>query len=138
VQTIRTDVVNFTPDCQCVCHHYPGHTLLAVSLAATVIWLSPAVVIPMLWSCFLYSDSSVGLVVETSSDEFPQAAQHGFALFDIALQIILGYPYYQSLRAEETEARLSIDKGNHFFQVRNGSGYVKAQVQTSCSKAVGA
>ena len=128
VQTIRTDVVNLRQTANAYATIIRG-ALLAISLAATVIWLSPllsfyalvllpVIAIPLLaWSAKRLRLSS------------RQLRSTGFALFDIVLQIISGIRIIKAYGAEETEARLSVEKGTFFFKCVMDVAKVRAQVQ---------
>lgn len=128
VQTIRTDVVNLRQTANAYATIIRG-ALLAVSLAATVIWLSPllsfyalvllpVIAIPLLaWSAKRLRMSS------------RQLRSTGFALFDIVLQIISGIRIIKAYGAEETEARLSVEKATFFFKCVMEVAKVRAQVQ---------
>jgi len=128
VQTIRTDVVNLRQTANAYATIIRG-TLLAVSLAATVIWLSPLL---SFYALVLLPFIAIPLLAWSSKRlrmSSRKLRSTGFALFDIVLQIISGIRIIKAYGAEETEARLSIDKGNYFFKCVMEVAKVKAQVQ---------
>ncbi|MCU1303010.1 MAG: Lipid exporter, partial [Candidatus Sulfotelmatobacter sp.] len=128
VQTIRTDVVNLRQTANAYATIVRG-ALLALALTVTVIWLSPRlsfyalvllpfIAIPML----AYSAQRLRL----SSRKLRAT---GFALFDIVLQIISGIRVIKAYGAEETQARLSSEKGKYFFKCVMEVAKVRAQMQ---------
>lgn len=128
VQTIRTDVINLRQTANAYATIIRG-ALLALSLAATVLWLSPLL---SFYALILLPFIAIPLLAWSSKRlrlSSRKLRSTGFALFDIVLQIISGIRIIKAYGAEETEARLSVVKGNYFFKCVMEVAKVRAQVQ---------
>ena len=128
VQAIRQDVINLRQSANAYATIIRG-ALMALSLTAAVLWLSPLlsfyalVLLPFIALPMLaYSARKLKL----SSRKLRAT---GFALFDIVLQIISGIRIIKAYGAEETEARLSSEKGQTYFTGLMEVAKIRAQMQ---------
>ncbi len=128
VQTVRVDVANL----RAMANAYANiarNILLAVSLAVVVIWLSPLlafvslVILPFVFLPLLaYSAGRLRL----ASRELRTTASY---LFSTILQIISGIRIIKAYGAEETEARLSIERARRYFKILMGVVRLRAMIQ---------
>lgn len=128
VQAVRVDVTNL----RIMATAYAGiarNMLLALSLATVVIYLSPLlalvslIVLPFVFLPLLaYSAKRL----RVASRQLRATASY---LFSTIFQIISGIRIIKAYGAEETEARLSVERAERYFKIHMGVVRMKALIQ---------
>ena len=113
IQTVRTDITQLRMVVQSSADIFL-EAAVVVGLMATATWISPSLA---LWVLLVLPVVSLPIffVAQRLRHRSYIVRQRGYVLFDMILEILKGMRVIKTFQGEEIQTRMSIEKGNDFF-----------------------